>query len=127
MAANVFSIRISFETFVSFVANSVFVAFVVRSALLDEPVLERLGDVLSFDASRRREISDCPRDFQQSVVAARAEGEPLGGGEQQRSSFRVGAAMRSDGATSEIRVHARPIRAKARPLKKTRRENALAH
>ena len=110
-----------------FVVHPVFVPSWSRGASLDQPILQRLGDVLSFDAGRRREIGDCPRDFQQPVVAACAEGEPLGGGEQQRSSFRVGAAMRSDGATSEIRVHARPIRAKARSLKKTRRENAFAH
>ena len=88
---------ISFEIFVSFVANPSLWPSERTKASLDEPILQRLGDVLPFDTGGRREIGDGPRDLQQPVVAACAEGEPLGGGEQQRSSCRVRAAMRRDG------------------------------
>src|SRR5258706_7205957 len=118
---------VCFVLFVSFVVHAVFVPLWSRSPSLDEPVLQRLRYMLPLYAFRPCEIGNGPRDFQQPVVAACAEGEPLGGCEQQRSSFLVGTAMRRDGATSEIRVHARPIRTKARPLKKARRENTLTH
>src|SRR5438093_6562880 len=77
-----------------FCGQFVFVLFVAATAAsLNQPVLQRLRNVRALDARGTRKIGNRPRHLEHAVVATCCETKLLGGAEQQRSSFYVGAAM----------------------------------
>ena len=78
--------RTSFELFV--LSKEIFVSFCgyrlcgltslwPRNASLQEPVLQRLGNIVALDRWACREICDRPRHFQDAVVSARCQTETL--------------------------------------------------
>src|SRR5688500_19603916 len=83
---------------------------------LHQSVLQRLRDVIGFDARRRAKIRHRSRDLQHAVVAAGAEADLLDRTPEQIASGVVGATRVCHGAAPEIGGRPRTTAAVARLL-----------
>lgn len=76
-------------------------------ALLDQSVLKCLGHVIAVDGIRSRQVGNRARDFEDAVVAARAETQAVDGAPKQIAPGRSRRAEARHQRTPELRVHAR--------------------
>ena len=95
--------------------------------LLHKPILQRLRNVFSLYAVGSRQVGDRSRNLQHAVIAAGAQTELLGRGQQQRVSFAVRPAMRRDSAAAHVGVGARTIDTVACVLESPRAENSRSN
>src|SRR5688572_8518582 len=94
---------------------------------LHQSVLQRLRDVIGFDARRPAKIRHRPRDLQHAVVAAGAEADLLDRAPEQIASGVIGATRLCHSAAPEIGVRPRTTASVTRLLQPARGADPLAN
>ena len=101
--------------------------FEIPRRSFNQPILQRLRNVLAIDARTSRKIGNRSSHLQHAIVSSRREAKLLGGAEEQRASFRVETAMRRDGTTAQVRICPRSVGSVPRMLELPRVEDASAN